>query len=326
LRQRLLPASAVLVVAHDYPDPDCIAAAGGIQYLLQSWGVSDSVIAFGGFVGRAENRAMLRHLSIEALPFALVDLADFDRIVLVDCMPGGGNVSLPDTAAVDAVLDHHVETAPEEATWFADIRSDLGATSTMVAGYLFAEGLPLSPKLATALFYGIKTDTRSMGRETSDEDLATYKVLFEIMDHKLLSRIESPDRDIDYFRIVHSATESAVSYGTVGYAHLGTVPSPDYVAEMADFFLGLARLEWMICSGVFKKRLFFSIRTKRGGGAGKYAHGIGSTLQGDGGGHGMIGAGSVPIGSLSEPDMLSRFVKTMKDTLRITQEEPDKVL
>ncbi len=67
-RSHIFPASTVLILTHDFPDPDCLASAFGISHLLSFWGIKSSVISFGGFVGRAENRAMIRFLNIRTVP------------------------------------------------------------------------------------------------------------------------------------------------------------------------------------------------------------------------------------------------------------------
>jgi nanoRNase/pAp phosphatase (c-di-AMP/oligoRNAs hydrolase) len=326
LKNHILPTSSVLIVAHDYPDPDCIGSAHGMAQLFSHWGIKSSVVTFGGFVGRAENRAMIRYLNIEILPFPLVELKDFERIILVDCFPGGGNVSLPADKPIHAVLDHHLEKPVGQAPYFSDIRKEVGATSTIVTKYLLQAQCPISSKLATALFYGIKTDTREMGRDVSQEDQECYKLLFDMMDFKLLSLIENPDRDIEYFRIVHSAAESAINYGNVGFIHLHKVASPDLVAEMADFFHSLEQLEWIICSGVFKKNIYFSIRSKSMSEAGVHAEKIAKSLGGSGGGHGKIGAGRIPFKPKLENQTMEMFIKLFKQIFRIEDKKPEKIL
>ena len=322
LGKRIAPASTALIVTHDYPDPDCLASALGISHLLAFWGVESTLISFGGFVGRAENRAMIRFLNIHTVPYMLVELADFERIILVDTFPGVGNLSLPAEAHIDAVLDHHPHKAGRDAPFFNDIRHDLGATSTMVANYLLTAGCTIDSKLATALFYGIKTDTNDMARHASAEDLACYKILFDAMDHRLLSRIESPDRDSEYFRMLHRATDSMTVYGCVGYTHLGAVSTPDHIAEIADFFHCLERIEWMICSGIFKNQIFFSIRSKESELAGKYAEAIARSMRGFGGGHSSMAAGRIPIKEENAPEKAQElFVETFKRVLGATESE-----
>lgn len=152
LRNHIIPASSVLILTHDYPDPDCLASAFGIYHLLSFWGIKSSVISFGGFVGRAENRAMIRFLNISTVPFVLTEVNDFERIILVDSFPGKGNVSLPKTTPVHAVIDHHPNDPLPGSTFFFDIRKDYGATSTIITKYLLEAHCPITPKLATALF------------------------------------------------------------------------------------------------------------------------------------------------------------------------------
>jgi nanoRNase/pAp phosphatase (c-di-AMP/oligoRNAs hydrolase) len=316
-REHILPSSSVLILTHDYPDPDCLASAFGVSTLLSFWGVKSSVISFGGFVGRAENRAMIRFLNIKTIPFVLTETSDFEKIILVDCFPGRGNVSLPTTTPVHAVIDHHPNNSLPGAHFFSDIRKEFGATSTIITKYLLHAGCQIDPKLATALFYGIKTDTGDMRREGSPVDLECYKFLFDIMDHQLLSRIENPDRDVEYFKILHRASEYAVTFDSVGYTHLGNVTTPDYVAEMADLFHSLEKLEWMVCSGIFKNQIFFSIRSKNSDKAGISAEKIASILHGSGGRHSRVAAGKVPLESDSGNIDIEKFELTIKVVLDI---------
>jgi nanoRNase/pAp phosphatase (c-di-AMP/oligoRNAs hydrolase) len=311
-RNHILPAHSVLIITHDYPDPDCLASAFGVSHLLACWGVKSSVISFGGFVGRAENRAMIRVLSIPTVPFVLTDIKDYDRIVLVDSFPNRGNVPLPPNARIHAVIDHHPNEPPADAPYFHDIRKHFGATSTIITKYLIAAGCAITPKLATALYYGIKTDTGDMRRENVPEDLECYKLLFEIMDHRLISRIENPDRDEEFFRILHRAVEATYTSETFGYTYLGNVTTPDYVAEMADLFHSLERLEWMVCSGVFKNHIFFSIRSKTKDTAGTIAEQIAERMGGNGGGHPRVAAGRIPV----EVDMVNKIVTEFEHIIK----------
>ncbi len=324
-KNAVVPASSVLILTHDYPDPDCLASAYGVSHLLSFWGIKSSVISFGGFVGRAENRAMIRFLNIRTVPFVLTEVNDFDRIVLVDSFPGKGNVSLPKHVPVHAVIDHHPNEPSQDTTFFHDIRKNYGATSTIITRYLLDAHCPISPKLATALFYGIKTDTGDMRRDVISEDVECYKYLFDIMEHKLLSRIENPDRDIEFFRILHRAAESAVNFDNIGYTHLGTVSTPDYVAEMADLFHSLEKLEWMICSGVFKNQIFYSIRSKNSDTAGVVAEKLATSFHGSGGGHSRVAAGRIPLEGETN-NALDKFVITLREIFGIQNVQQENLL
>jgi nanoRNase/pAp phosphatase (c-di-AMP/oligoRNAs hydrolase) len=325
-RDYILPATSAIIITHDYPDPDCLASAFGVLHLLTFWGVKSAVISFGGFVGRAENRAMIRVLNIPTVPFVLTDIKDYDRIILVDCFPNKGNVPLPADVTIHAVIDHHPNQPPANTPYFHDIRKEFGATSTIITEYLVEAGCPITPKLATALFYGIKTDTGDMRRENVPEDVASYNRLFDVMDHSLLSSIENPDRDEEFFRILHRAVEATYTCDTFGYTYLGNVTTPDYVAEMADLFHSLERLEWMVCSGVFKNHIFFSIRSKTNDTAGVIAEQIAERLNGGGGGHARVAAGRIPVNSRTINKTVIEFEHIMKELFGISSVPVERLL
>jgi nanoRNase/pAp phosphatase (c-di-AMP/oligoRNAs hydrolase) len=318
LRQQVSGASSILLLTHDYPDPDCIASAYGISYLLAFWGHANSIISFGGFVGRAENRAMIRFLNISIIPYVLLEIKDYDCIILVDCFPGRNNVSLPSNTPVQAVLDHHRIDKVDNLPFYSDIRQEIGATATIVTEYLLAANCPIPPKLATGLFYGIMTDTGNMGRDSSAEDLYCYKILFDLMDHKLLAQIEHPDRDIEFFRVLNRAAQSMIIFDSVGFVSLGQVPSPDYIGEMVDIFHGLEKIEFTICIGFFKKNIFFSIRAKTRDEAGSLAETIAKAMNGGGGGHGKAGAGRIPFQSSDVDKMVEKFLTVAKEAFKVS--------
>lgn len=311
-------ATSPLIMTHDYPDPDCIASAFGVAHLLSFWGMENSIISFGGFVGRAENRAMIRYLNVRTIPYVLLEIKDYDCIIVVDCFPGNNNVSLSADIRVNAVLDHHRVTMPENPSFFHDVRTQIGATSTMVTEYLLGAGCPIPAKLATGLFYGIVTDTGDMRRDASAEDLDCYTMLFDKMDHRLLAEIEHPDRDIEFFKVLYTATKSMVIFQSVGYIHLGQVSSPDFVGEMVDLFHSLESSETTICSGIFKKNIFFSIRSKNRDDTGMTSEKIAKALNGGGGGHGKAGAGRIPLKTAKAEEIINTFISLFKEAYNIS--------
>jgi nanoRNase/pAp phosphatase (c-di-AMP/oligoRNAs hydrolase) len=218
---------------------------------------------------------------------------------------------------VHAVIDHHPNSAPPDAPFFRDIRPEYGAASTIITGYLREAGCPIPPKLATALFNGIKTDTAGLQRDASDNDVECYKTLFDLMDHRLLAEIENPARDMDFFRTLHKATEAAARFGNVGYAHLDAVKSPDSVAEMAEHLHSWEKLEWMICTGIFKKQIFFSIRSAKDNSAGTRAERLAARFGGSGGGHAKAAAGRIPING-DAAEILAEMERFIKEVFGVT--------
>ena len=83
----------ILIVTHDNPDPDSIAAAVALRHLLLIQTGQNAVIGFGGIIGRRENLNMVMELEIVLTPISTLDLDQFDVVCMVDTQPGTGNNS-----------------------------------------------------------------------------------------------------------------------------------------------------------------------------------------------------------------------------------------
>src|SRR5262249_101391 len=107
LLQALDRSGPIVILPHDNPDPDALASAAAITYMVASLLTKESQIVLGGIVGRAENRAMLTYLNIALVPASEVRFNGETGVVLVDTQPGRPNNSLPDGVTPVAVIDHH---------------------------------------------------------------------------------------------------------------------------------------------------------------------------------------------------------------------------
>ena len=160
--------------------------------------------------------------------------------------------------------------------------------------YLQAAGLEPALLLATALFYGIKTDTRGLGRpNTSSAYVAAYAYLQSRLDVEILAEIEYAQVPADYFKGFDAALRAAHAYDGVVIAYVGRMKYPDMAAETADFLLRLERAQWVICTGVYQETMTLSVRTRKWyGESGQLAQ---ATIGDDGvaGGHGVMAGGQV---------------------------------
>src|SRR5262245_36546857 len=125
-----------LILTHDNPDPDSMAAAEGLKALLEAEAGVPCQVARGGIVGRAENRAMVSVLGLEHAEVQNLDLDAYPLIALVDTQPETGNNSLPPGHRVDIVIDHHPRRPQSLRAPWCDVREDFGASCTIVYGYL----------------------------------------------------------------------------------------------------------------------------------------------------------------------------------------------
>jgi len=306
-----------LVLTHDNPDPDSIAAGVGLAHLLRELAGVETVVAYGGIVGRAENRALLRTLKLPVVPLGRVVFDDFDLICMVDTQPEQGNHSLPARHFPDVVIDHHPERPESKLAPVADVGGTQGSTSTLVVQYFRAAGIDPPPEVATALFYGIKADTRDLGRETTEPDVDAYLWLFPMVDKEALAEIEHPRLPAEYFKLMHTAIEKAEVHDTAVTCDLGRIYWPDIVAEVADRFLALADVKWSLAWGEYEGSLYYSVRTRdRRMNAGKLIREIIEEKGGVAGGHGSMAGARLSLRGLTPAarahlvqEITARFLK-----------------
>jgi nanoRNase/pAp phosphatase (c-di-AMP/oligoRNAs hydrolase) len=193
-------------------------------------------------------------------------------------------------------VDHHPLRESTLNVAYADVGGDFGATSTMVTEYLRASRLEPPVDLATALFYGIKADTRDLGRQTTRSDVDAYLWLFRQMDQELLGRIEHPELPVRYFRLHHKAIERAKVYDTAVVTDLGEVYSPDMVPEVAERMMSLEGRKWSLALGTYRNQLYLSLRTRdRRMNAGRLVREICEDKGGSAGGHGAMAGARLPL-------------------------------
>lgn len=253
----------ILIIAHDNPDPDSLAAAFALKHLFWVKTNLEATIAFGGIIGRGENRAMVRELEINAQPIEKVDPDDFGVVCMVDTQPGTGNNSFPAERDVHIVIDHHPRRAATASCRWVDVREDFGASATILFEYLQTQDVYIGTKLATTLYYAIKTETQDLGREWHQADREAYLKLFPLCNNRILYAITHPRVPREYFFVFNRALENARLFERVLVFNLYDIDNPDIVAEMADFLLRMEGIEAVLGMGCFAEREILSLRTAR---------------------------------------------------------------
>jgi nanoRNase/pAp phosphatase (c-di-AMP/oligoRNAs hydrolase) len=255
LRDLLDPADDVALLLQPDPDPDGIASALALRQVLRRNRATAPIVTFGG-VARPENVAMLELLEIDLDVIRPEDLGRFGAVALLDVQPNVFRDGLP---AVDVVIDHHPEQKGYQAR-FRDIRASYGATSTILTEYCLAAEVIIPQRLATALLYGIKSDTLFLDRETSRADVAAFSYLYPLVNTNLLRRIEKPEVPRSAFAAFARALRDIdLSHG-LAYVHLGAVEREDVIPQMAELSLQLQGAEWSAASGLVGDQLVVSVR------------------------------------------------------------------
>ncbi len=295
------------LILHNNPDPDAIASAFAFSHLLSHFKKS-SKIYYRGIIGRSENKEMIKRLRINLHPFKNLKFRKNMNIALFDCQVGAGNQPLSKEIIPKIVIDHHPLRKDSKKAAFADIRENIGSSSTIVAEYLRAFDIPLNIRVATALYYGLKTDTNNFTRDFTKLDLEIMQYILDTASMKLIGKIENPPLTKEYYKKICIALKNVTIYQKAIITDLGKVTYPDISAEVADFLIRMKNINWVLVLSYFEENLFFSIRTKsRQKIAGKLAVYIVKNI-GSGGGHENSAGGMVAV------ETMEKYIK-IRDTL-----------
>jgi nanoRNase/pAp phosphatase (c-di-AMP/oligoRNAs hydrolase) len=315
----------VLIMTHDSPDPDALASGKAIATLFETaWGIPSRLI-YSGLVARAENRAMLELLATEWQAASRINnLSEYTASVLVDTQPGAGNNRFPADQTPQIVIDHHHPLRDGlSAVAYVDVRPEVGSTVSMTYQYLESAGITPDPKLSTAMFYGLQTDTLGLARGATEVDESVYIKLLARIDRNLLILVEQAGLSRDYFRAFSAGLLAARVYDRSVVAYLGEMTRPDLAAEMADVLIRLETARAVLCLGVYEQTLHLSLRSERDDeDAGHLVQRV-IIPMGKAGGHGTMAGGQVRLEGLNLQEVVDEIEKRFLDSMNETdQGEP----
>ena len=168
----LLQFDNIIVQCHDNPDADALASGFGVYEYLRMNGKSPRLVYGGRNIIHKSNLVLM--VDSLGIPIEHVDFLDNPQLlVTVDCQYGGGNVTFFKAEKV-AVIDHHRVSG--ELPAMNRVMSYMGSCATIVWDMLREEDVEINRNLATALYYGLYTDTgefteitHSLDRDLRDE-------------------------------------------------------------------------------------------------------------------------------------------------------------
>ncbi len=321
-------ADRVLILLHNEPDPDALAAGLALRNVLRRTRTTAIIAALQG-VTRPENIRMADLLDIQVETIKPEELAGFDRIATVDVQPHYFHGLLP---RVDLVVDHHPEQ-PGYTAVFKDIRSDYGSTCTILTEHLRAVDVNISERTATAMLYAIKSDTLFFARQTNRVDLEAFSFLYPLADAALIRKMEGAEITLERLEHVTRALATSRLRNRVFSAFLGETSREDFIPYTADFLLQVEDVKWTMVSGIVNGQFVLSVRnlgyTRNAGEFVKANFGdIGSA-----GGHRAMAKAVVPwerfrgkFGDLSGVGIAARIGELAEEFLKDTPErKADKV-
>ena len=306
LRALVRDSERIAILLQDDPDPDAIASGIALRTLLGRNKLTTPLFSFSD-ITRPENRAMVQLLEIEVDRASPDLLEDYDKVAMVDVQPPYFNGRLH---RADIVIDHHPGYSTGNAD-FEDVRIRYGATSTILTEYLISAGERISERLATALLYGIKSDTLMLSRRVTEDDLQAFTYLYPLANYNLLRRIERPELPLSFARILGRAMQRLTVRDELAVVHLGPVKRDDLIVQMADFCLQFEGAEWVAVSGKLGGNLVIAVRNH---GAGRSAGDVVRKLFGDigsAGGHRNMAKAVMPLSAWRrrEGSSADRFIE-----------------
>lgn len=307
----LEPFTDVVLISHINPDPDALASMLGLKALINRRQAGKAVtLTLDGMLARAENQAMAELLAIPLVPIAGAVIGPTTGVVMVDAQPRTGQRPI-ETTIPHVVIDHHETPGELEGVLFRDLRPKLGATSTIVTGYLLEQDVAVSERLATALLYGIESEITGYPRESGPADDGALVWLYPRADKDLLARIRNPKLPQSYFATYYHALTNAFLYQGVLVSWCGAVPQPDIIAELADFFIRFDQVDWALSLGLFENLLKVSVRANHiGGHCGELLRAVVDGY-GTAGGHDRRAGGAIPLTDTS-PDALRDLLGVLR--------------
>jgi nanoRNase/pAp phosphatase (c-di-AMP/oligoRNAs hydrolase) len=244
---------AVLINA----DPDSMASAMALKRLF--WRkVKKTYIYHINIINRTDNLAMIRLLKVDQKHIKELVIPEITKWAILDSQPHHSEQFRK--FSFDIIVDHH-STNPESTGQFVDIREDYGSTSTIFTEYLRAAGIKPSPRLATALFYGIKTDTDDFVRHSAPNDINAFRYLYQFVNINIIKKIESSGMTKATLSSYRRAMENLTFIHDMSFIYMDNVENPDILVIMADFFSKMIDTTWAVVAGIHNQKLIIIIRS-----------------------------------------------------------------
>lgn len=293
----VLEGHRVFIQTHNFPDPDAIASAFGLQTLLQSFG-TDSTICYQGKIEKLNTLRMLDIFHIEMKNINdIPDMTEEDYIITIDAQKY--NKNLTDFIGDEiACIDHH-PTFIECKYQYSDIRP-VGACSSIIAEYYLESGVPLSTEVASALVYGIKMDTLDFRRGVTQFDIDIYGKLFSLTNKPILTSLLTNTMEFNDLKAYGAAIENIHVYDSLGVAYIPFDCPDALIAMVSDFILSLDVVDFSVIYSARKDGYKFSARSEISNlNAGTIINHALADI-GNGGGHAAFAGGFVPYTNLPQ--------------------------
>lgn len=289
------------IITHTNPDPDAIASAMALSAIAKRANPSlDTHIFYDGIIGHQENRTLVNLLDIKMEKMRPDIISACTHIAIVDSRGPGINNGLLQTVPVDIIIDHHIDSLIQyQKASFVDVRQNTGACATILTEYLKELNIEPDEKVATALLYGIRADTKQFRRNVSPEDFIFAAFLLKYSDSDLLEKIMSPQYSHETFDILGAAILNRKARNGYLFSNVGYVRNRDALPQAADLLINLEGISTALVYGITDEAIIMSGRNR------DLRLNLGNVMSeafsdlGDAGGHATMAAASIPLNVFS---------------------------
>jgi nanoRNase/pAp phosphatase (c-di-AMP/oligoRNAs hydrolase) len=302
------------IITHKNPDPDAIASAMALAEIARhaNQKTLTTRIFYEGNIGHQENRTFVNLLDIKMEHVTPEALQKCTYLALVDCPSPGANNDLPSQTKIHITIDHHKEGNHMAGPGtFTDIRPGIGATASIMTQYLQELDIPVDKRVATALLYGIRTDTKEFKRNVTPQDLSNAGFLLPLTDADLLDKIMSPSMSQETLDVIGKAIQNRKFQSGYLFSNVGYVMNRDALPQAADLLITLEGVNTVLVYGIMDTAIVISARNR------DIRLHVGNALaeafgdMGDAGGHPNMAAASLPLhyfGNISDKEALLSLV------------------
>lgn len=285
----------VFIQTHNFPDPDAISSAFGLQKLLGYFDI-ESTLCYAGRIDLLNTTKMLRLFGIQIYSYEQLEaeMTEEDAIICVDSQKSGGNIR--DFIGNEiASIDHHPTYVPVEYE-YSDLRIT-GACATIIASYYHDLKVKPDSDIATALSYGIRMDTLQLSRGVTQLDIDMFAYLYPFCDQDKLTQLERNHIELKDLRAYGCAIDKMQVFGNVAFTSIPFSCPDALVAIISDFLLSLEEITLAVVLCHREGEIKFSVRSEDPNiHAGQLIHDALDGI-GNGGGHKEMAGGTIRFDS-----------------------------
>ncbi len=296
LLKALAGKSNILITTHAHPDPDAAASCMGIKKLLEvSLPNAKTTIRFKGQSDTPRLVGFSRTSQVQFEKWEDDAIAGYDAIILLDTQPGFSVSPLPPGVTPTALIDHHRGRGRRAKFAFSDVRTDVGATASIVFSYFMELQITIDPTLGAALLYAIESDIAGAAGQQSQLDTVAISGLTLVADIRKLWQMRYVDLPASYYTAFARTINSAERFDHALIAHAGKVQQVEEAAVLADGMLRCEGIACVLITAELEGRMILSLRTEIPRiSAGELMRRLINKI-GDGGGHRTKAGGQIDL-------------------------------